>query len=293
MNNIFFYKEVFNFERSMTRFIFSLLFLFCFFSSNSETYTFNILGYQYEDSIGNSTQNLYQKVLNQSSYFSHQVGIEKGNAIKRNAKNKTSVFFISIFLLYVFAGIRHIFSHQFEGSFNILKNFNQRSAQTEINDVSMLSFYALYLLSLGYILYRISFDFYHLFQKTIPILAIVYSIGIVLFLFIIKYIFFKIFAWTFNLTTTLKQYFLNVALVYKLSAIVLFPLSILLIISTNKASIFLLKIAIFVFVIGILIRTIRNAGLIKYQLSKNFLHFILYLCTFEIIPLLLLFKYIN
>ncbi|MBK7588039.1 MAG: DUF4271 domain-containing protein [Bacteroidetes bacterium] len=109
----------------------------------------------------------------------------------------------------------------------------------------------------------------------------------------LKTIMMNITAWTFDKKAVLHQYYLNVSMVYKIGAIVLFPLAILILISSEKLALLFLQCAVLILILASLLRILRNSSLMKKLLTVHFLHFIVYLCAFEIIPLMLLFKFLR
>jgi hypothetical protein len=126
---------------------FFILFLLCVGAGNTfaNSFTFNILGYTYQDSNQVNIERIYQTVLDKSIYLGEKLNTEKGYPKIRKSTNKTGVFLLSVLLLYAFAGVRLMFSHQFAGSLDILKNLrNHNKGQTESDSISLLSFYGLF-----------------------------------------------------------------------------------------------------------------------------------------------------
>jgi len=262
--------------------------------ANAGTYTVTLLGYPYEDTTTHSIEPLFQKVMARSAFLNDIKAVD-GQAPKlRPHKNKTTVFFISILLLYVFAGVRLMFAHQFTGSLQMLKNMNdKRKVQAETDHISIISFYALYLITLGYTTYCFLVHYKGFFAHISVISGVLICIAGVTFLFMLKTIMMNITAWTFDKKAVLHQYYLNVSMVYKIGAIVLFPLAILILISSEKLALLFLQCAVLILILASLLRILRNSSLMKKLLTVHFLHFIVYLCAFEIIPLMLLFKFLR
>lgn len=278
----------------MIRALLLSLMLFAILQSHAEVYSLQILGNTYEDSSRVNIENVYQQVLATSTYFKSRDGIANGTPKERKHENKTGVFFISILLLYAFAGVRLMFSHQFAGSLDMIKNLNaKRKSQSESDSFSMISFYALYLITLGYILYFFLHQYHDYFVKMPTILGVLLCIALVTVLYLLKTTFVYFVAWTFDKSELLSQYFGQVSMINKVAAIVLFPLTILMLISSSTMAIILLKLSIGIFTLAILLRYVKAIPVIKKLLSIHFLHFIMYLCAFEIIPMLILIKYLR
>jgi hypothetical protein len=97
-------------------------------------------------------------------------------------------------------------------------------------------------------------------------------------------------AWIFNKENNYHEYQQTNIMINEFTGLFLFPLSIFLLILNGKLVGFFLAISILLIVAMNFLKYIRLAGLVKKMLSMNFLHFFLYLCAFEIIPLLVLIK---
>jgi hypothetical protein len=275
---------------------FCILFLLCFGIGNTfaNSFTFNILGHTFEDSSHINLETTYQSLLAKSTYLGDRQNPEKGFPKIRKTSNKTGVFLLSVLLLYAFAGIRLMFSHQFAGSLDILKNLrNHNKGQTEADSISLLSFYGLFLLTLGYASYNYLAG-YQSILKGLPMLAgIILCCSAVTVLFILKVFLVWLIAWCFDKKQVFVQYFQKVTLIYKVAAIVLFPLSILFLLSSGSLSIWVLKLTLAILITTLLMRYVLNLAHIKKLLSVHFFHFFLYLCAFEIIPLMLLLKWLS
>ena len=275
---------------------FFILFLLCVGAGNTfaNSFTFNILGYTYQDSNRVNIERIYQTVLDKSTYLGEKLNTEKGYPKIRKSTNKTGVFLLSVLLLYAFAGVRLMFSHQFAGSLDILKNLrNHNKGQTESDSISLLSFYGLFLLTLGYASYNYLVS-YQFMLKGLPMLAgIILCCSAVTVLFILKVFLVWLIAWCFDKKQVFVQYFQKVTIIYKVTAIVLFPLSILFLLSTGTLSTLILKVTIGILMTTVLMRYVLNFAYIKKLLSVHFFHFLLYLCAFEIIPLMLLLKWLS
>ncbi len=271
----------------------------CFFcmgigSASASSFTFNILGYDYEDSNKVNLEVVYQKVISKSTYLREGGGIEKGYPKVKKSDNKTGVFLLSVLLLYAFAGIRLMFSHQFSGSLDLLKSFrNQKKGQPETDSISLLSFYGLFLLTLGYATYNYLVS-YKAMLTGLPIIAgVILCCSVVMVLFVLKILLMCMVAWSFDKKQVLSHYFLRVSMIYKVAAIVLFPLSILFLISSGAVATLVLKLTLALLILMVFVRYLLNVGHIKKLLAVHFFHFILYLCAFEIIPLMVLYKWLS
>ena len=97
-------------------------------------------------------------------------------------------------------------------------------------------------------------------------------------------------AWIFNRENNYHDYQFTNTMINEFTGLFLFPLSIFLLLFNGKLVSIILTISILLLVAMNLFKYIRLIGLMKKMLSMNFIHFFLYLCAFEIMPLLVLIK---
>ena len=109
-------------------------------------------------------------------------------------------------------------------------------------------------------------------------------------IYIIKFLTLKFSGWLFNISTTTDNYIFIVFMINKIIGIYLLPFLVLLAFSDNdiyQVSLTLSYIGVFALVAY---RFILSYSLVQDQIRVNPFHFFLYLCAFEIIPLLLIYK---
>jgi hypothetical protein len=109
-------------------------------------------------------------------------------------------------------------------------------------------------------------------------------------IYLIKFLSLKLFGWLFNITAAADGYIFIVFMINKIIGIYLLPFLVLLAFSDTE-----IYEAAFIFsylgVFALLAyRFILSYGLVQNQIRLNPFHFFLYLCAFEIVPLLLIYK---
>ncbi|MCB0476522.1 MAG: DUF4271 domain-containing protein [Crocinitomicaceae bacterium] len=110
--------------------------------------------------------------------------------------------------------------------------------------------------------------------------------------FVVKYIVIKIFAFLTDTEQGFFEYLINYKVFYQAQGILLLPFTIALIFSSFEQQYYLALIAISVFVLIGVIRTVLSfLYAIRYGFSV--LYIFLYLCTLEILPLVVIFKLFN
>jgi hypothetical protein len=119
---------------------------------------------------------------------------------------------------------------------------------------------------------------------------ILYCASILAIVYFIKFLFIQFSGWVFNNTAAAKTYIFVVFLSNKIVGILLIPF--LLVLSFSGEAIVQVALTISVFLLGamLLYRYIVSMATFKQELSVNGVHFFIYLCTVEILPLLLIYK---
>lgn len=214
--------------------------------------------------------------------------------IARPSRNRTNVFLISLTLLFIFAAFRINYYRHISQLFTFMTKSEggNRTVKERLSSSEHISwlFVAVYLLGLGYILY----DFIqfkggsNLAGTGLHILPL--SIAACLGYFFLKQMLQKWVAWTFMQTARLDEYRLSLSWVLEISAIVLFPLCIALVMSTGIVHQWILYMGLTFILVVTLFRYVRMMGILKNLVALNFIYFFLYICAFEILPAAALFK---
>lgn len=261
--------------------------------AEAEVHSINILGYRYEDSIVFRVDDLFQKVISQSDFIKPKAEMQKNNAIHRPQKDKTGVFLGIVLILFVVAGVKSVFSYQFETSLNLFDKRNKQR-KTRVNKplgIISLSYYILYFLSLGFMISKYIYDsnkigWLHL-SKPLEFLLV---IGVLILLFFIKILFGYLGAWILDVKDDFSNYFYNITFVNKYASLIFFILSILVLLSDSQYAVFFLNLMFILFAISLVLKLFLNYKIALKLFRSYFFHFILYLCTFEIIPVLIVLK---
>ena len=126
-----------------------------------------------------------------------------------------------------------------------------------------------------------SYNFWLLSLYCLVALAVIY---------VIKFLSLKFFGWLFNISSTTDGYIFIVFMINKIVGIYLLPFIVMLAFTEGD----LYQVAFALSYTGIFAllayRFILSYGLARSQIQVNLFHFFLYLCAFEIIPLLLIYE---
>jgi len=127
----------------------------------------------------------------------------------------------------------------------------------------------------------VSVDFWWLIVYASAILAIIYTT---------KFLFLQFSGWVFNTKEAAQTYTFIVFLSNKIMAVALLPFLILLSFNNGQIAEIAYTFSIFLIVGMLSYRYLVSLSSVRKDLSINPLHFFLYLCTIEILPLLIIYK---
>jgi hypothetical protein len=108
--------------------------------------------------------------------------------------------------------------------------------------------------------------------------------------YVVKYIFYKFIGRIFGLKEQVSYYLSQVFLMNRLLALLLVPALAILYYAPAQAARLMLIVLIIAITLALLLRYIRGIRITSQVLGANTIHFILYFCTVEILPTLIISK---
>jgi hypothetical protein len=210
----------------------------------------------------------------------------------REKHSKDDLFYLMAGVIFFLAFIRAVFSKYFRNLFLLFFQTSLRQKQTREqllqNNLASLFINLLFFISAG--LY-ISLLIKHKNWATGSYwwLALYCGIGLI-FIYLVKYLFLLFAGWVFNTKEAAGSYIFLVFMVNKVMGIILVPF--LLILSFAKSGVIEAGLIVSYVIIGLLYvyRYLLSFGTFRNKLKVNGLHFFLYLCAVELLPLLLICK---
>ena len=121
-------------------------------------------------------------------------------------------------------------------------------------------------------------------------LLLLYAVAIIGGIYIVKYLFLVFSGWVFNARQAAASYIFTVFFINKIIGIVFLPLILLLAFANTTVANVCITIALIVLAITLVYRYVASLGSIRSALKVNALHFFLYLCAVEVLPLVLIYK---
>lgn len=212
---------------------------------------------------------------------------------RKKFEGKDGLFYLLIGLLLAFAFLRQAFPKYFNDLFRLLfrttlkqKQVREQLMQTPLPSLLLNAFFVistgLYIaVLLRHFNHAPVANFWLLFVYCVLGLAIVYTV---------KFIGLKISGWIFNMKEGADTYIFIVFIINKVIGVFLLPFLVLLTFMQGNA--FLIALVLSWCGIGVLLiyRFLLTYTAVRNQVRFNPFHFFLYLCAFEIAPLLLIYK---
>lgn len=211
----------------------------------------------------------------------------------RESDNRTLEFFIALLVLLILGLLKQMFPQYLENLFSVFNVFGAsrkaQKGQLENDSKASLGFYVVYLINLAFV----SFTAVRLFipegrYTTLSMIGIA-SLS-VLVVVGVKSLLTAFVAWIFKQDDLAKVYRFNNSIVNEFTGMFLLPVSLLLLLTQGKVHHILATIALLILAISLIFKYLRNSSLIISLLRIDFLHFLLYLCAFEIVPIVVLLK---
>ena len=210
-------------------------------------------------------------------------------------ESKDFVFYLLVGIVFLLALIQVIFPRYFKNVFSIFfqTSFRQNIAKEQLSqdNIAALLLNILFVISASAFValissqfIKIQFNFWQVFLFAIIALSIIYSIKL----------FFTIFmGWVFNKSDLVAPYRFIVFIINKIIGVLLIPFLFLIAYSTSDLKQVSCTIALVLLAILFLYRFLNTYKTLSSRLKINAIHFFLYFCTVEILPLLLMYKALN
>ena len=211
---------------------------------------------------------------------------------ERKPMGKEVLFYILTGLVALLAGIRLIFPKYFKNLFLLFMQTSMRQKQTRENllqnNLASIFLNILFMISAGIyltllILYKhwVDLSFNQLLLYGVLFLFVVYFV---------KYIFLAFSGWVFNVPEATSAYSFVVFLVNKVLGIILIPFVWIISFSPLPIKQIAITISAGLILVLFLYRYLISFGVIRTNLKVSALHFFLYLCAVELLPLFLIYK---
>ncbi len=242
---------------------------------------------------GADSFSLFRQVMRINPYFNFAGKAFVEKLERHEPDSKDALFYLLLGILFYFALIRVFFEKYFD---NLLMLFFRVSIrQQQIREqvlqtpLPSLLLNILFVISGG--LYATWLVRYYHFAGNINFwILFINCMGALGLIYLGKFLLLKFCGWVFNISRATDIYIFVVFLVNKMMGIFLLPFLILLFFSGKTAGDIFVTISLSMVVIFFIYRVIASFRPIRNEIKLTPFHFFLYLCAFEIAPLLLIYK---
>ena len=211
---------------------------------------------------------------------------------ERNPQGKDELFYVLVGLVALIAFTKVIFPKYFLNMFLLFfqTTYRQKQAIEQLTNNKISSF----LLNIAFIICLSTYATLILNTKGLVHInfwmLLLYSTVAVAGIYLFKFIFLSFIGWVFNAKDALESYTFVVFLSNKMVAIVLLPFVFLIAFNSGDFANICLLITYTLLGLALLYRYFVVMSTLRNELHFNVLHFFLYLCGVEILPLLLIYK---
>lgn len=204
-----------------------------------------------------------------------------------------SLFYLLLGILFYFALIRVVFGKYLSNLFNLFFQISMRQQQIreQVLQAPLPSLLLNILFIIAGALYGCFLIRYYQMAETVDFWMLLVNCAFVLsVVYLAKFLFLKFAGWIFNIQRATDTYIFIIFLVNKILAIFLLPFLVILSFSSPLVKEIMITISLVMVFIFFAYRYIAAYGPIRKEIKVNGFHFFLYLCAFEITPLLLIYK---
>ncbi len=250
-------------------------------------------GWKWDAAIPFSMRNLQWQLMKRNPYYGFSAPPVSVRSDIRQVRGKELIFYLILVILFGYAFLKRAFPKYFSDLFRLFfrttlkqRQIKEQLIQTPLPSLLLNGFFIISGgLYISFLLYHYNLEISGGFWLQLLYCCLGLSV-----IYLVKFVGLKISGWLFNMSEAADNYIFIVFIVNKMIAILILPFLILLAF-TNKPVYDVALTGSFCLVAGLFCyRMILTFAAIRNQVKVNPFHFFLYLCAFEIAPLLVLYK---
>jgi hypothetical protein len=236
---------------------------------------------------------MFQAVLRQHPYFNFFGKPIAMHVQEKKVNGREGIFYFLAGLLIYFGFIRLIFGKYIDNLTSLFFRVTMR--QQQIRDqllqspLPSLFLNLLYFITGGFFL-ALVVRYYNVVPISNQWLLFGYCAALLMIIYLGKFITLKLTGWIFNVSDATDTYIFIVFLVNKMIGIFLLPVLVVMAFAGPGLFQVVMTLAFIILVIFFIYRFIISYRPIRSEIKLNRFHFFIYLCAFEIAPLLLIYK---
>lgn len=235
----------------------------------------------------------FQRVLREHPYYKFFAPPFRLTMQERVVEGDEQLFYLLLFFVALFALVRQFFPRYTDTLFTLF--FRATMRQQQLREQMLQTPVPSFLLNLLFIftggIYTVLLARYY---KVLPNIDFwwlwLYSVIVLLGIYLGKFVVLKTVGWILRMNRASDVYIFVVFLVNKMAGIFLLPILFLLAFPPDQWKPVVVTLSLFGFAILLLYRFFVSYRLVRSEIKLNLFHFFIYLCAFEIAPLLLIYK---
>jgi hypothetical protein len=271
--------------------------LFCFLPMCTKAQVINVPAQNLAapDSI-KPTANPYTNLLNSNFLLNSKGNPESIVIVFKKQQNKQPFFYLILALFLTLGITRTFFSRYFNTLFRVFFNTslrqNQLTDQLEQAKLPSLIFNIFFIITTGFYCYFLLHFFYANHEKLDWYILFV-CISAIAICYLVKYLSLKFTGWVTNYQSEADTYIFIIFLLNKVIGIFLLPIITFMAFSTYQITSYAIIISFVFIAILFIIRFFRSYSLLQSRLKISKFHFFLYIIGLEILPILLIYKFVT
>jgi hypothetical protein len=205
-----------------------------------------------------------------------------------------SIFFYLLAGLVLLLGItKTLYSRYFSNMFRVFFNSSLRQSQLTdqlIQDKLPSLIFNIFFVLVGGIFVYLLINYFNLKSNQLNWKLLGICVGTFVIIYFVKFITLKFTGWITGFTAETDIYTFIIFLINKIIAICLLPMIIIMAFSSQQIVYVVMLISIIIVGAMLLMRLFRSYGLLQHRIKVSRFHFLLYVFSLEILPLLLIYK---
>ena len=233
-------------------------------------------------------------IIKRNKYLNFSSPVSLAAKPKTNTGKEFLFYFLGLLIL-LLAIFKFIYTKYFNNIFRVF--FNSSLRQNQLTDLLLQSklpsliFNIFFVVSAGFYAWLL-LEYYHQLKRNNNYLLIAISILIVAIIYSGKFLTLKLIGWISGINVAADQYIFVIFLINKITGIILILFIVLLAFSPASWMNVIVTVSFFAIGILFLLRYLRSYGLLQNQVKITGIHFLLYIVGMEILPLLLIYKFL-
>lgn len=256
------------------------------------------------DSLNKSNANAWKQIVIKKPIDSFYLKLLDNPFLKTKAKpvflvinerhrvSKDEIFYLVSGLLLFLAFVKLVFARYFTNVFRLFfqPTFRQKQTREQLQQNNLPSL----LLNLFFIFSTSAYasfllEYYH-FAIGNFWLIFLYSVAALTIIYLSKYIFLSFAGWVFNVKEATDAYIFAVYLINKILGVLLIPFTLIIAFSQPTVINISITLSILLILLLFIYRYLVSYAPVRREVKVSPLHFLLYVCAFEVTPLLLIYK---